>query len=315
MIFADKIQINHQFSPVGISTDGLYVSWTVGGAKRQTGFQVSLYDGKTVIYDSGRTESAQMSCTISMQLPYKAEISVCVRLWGENGDTGLRKTTFETGPDLKTLDAEWINPEGKINPKKRQRASYLKKIFSVERLGRGRIYATSHGIFDVYLNGVHLDDRLLMPGTTQYDTRLTMQTIDCTSALRIGKNELLVTLGDGWYRGCRGNNLDANVFGNDVALLLQLEIDGKTICVTGKEWLASQNGPLGYNDLTLGETYDAQKEEITDWQPVSVASFGTGNLIYPESVPVRKKETFSARLLMTPAGKPFWTLALTWQDL
>lgn len=46
MIFADKIQINHPFSPIGISPDGLSVSWTVGGAKRQTWFQVSLYDGK-----------------------------------------------------------------------------------------------------------------------------------------------------------------------------------------------------------------------------------------------------------------------------
>ncbi len=305
MIYAKNIQINHQKNPIGIASDSLYISWIMMGAKKQTAYQISLMDGKDfILYDTGKIASEKMSCSVCVKLPYKEKIKVLVLLWDEEGVEGEEREAFcEIGPELKNVTARWINPEGEIDPDIRQRASYLKKAFHVSKSCKGRIYATAHGIFDVYLNGIHLDDRLLMPGTTQYDTRLAVQTIDCTSAIKEGANEIVVTLGDGWYRGNLSNNLNRNVFGTDVALLLWVETDGEVVCKTDETWLASQSGPLGENDLKSGETYDARKETITDWHPVTIEDFDMSNLIYPESVPVRKMERFAATMITTPAGE------------
>ncbi len=305
MICAENIQINHQRNPIGISQDSLYISWIVTGAGKQTAYRVILEDSsKAIFYNTGKVVSGQMSCEIPVRLPFGEEITVRVLLWDEKNAEGKEKKAFcETGPALDSVPAKWINPEGNIDPETRQRASYLKKTFMLSKPGKGRIYGTAHGIFDVYLNGVHLDDRLLMPGTTQYDTRLALQTIDCTAALQEGENELIVTLGDGWYRGSLSNNLNLNVFGMDVALLLWVEKDGEVVCATDETWVASQSGPLGENDLKAGETYDARKEEINDWHAVTTEQFSLENLIYPESVPVRKMERFPAKLITTPAGE------------
>ncbi len=305
MIRAENIQINHQRIPMGIAPGNIRVSWIPVDATSQTAYQLILKNQKNeILYNSGKQETAATVCTVSACMPCKEKIAVFLKLWDENGQASeIAETWFETGPELSALQAKWINPEGKIDPKERKPASYLKKTFSVTKLGKGRIYATCHGIFDVYLNGIHLDDKVLMPGTSQYHTRLAVQTIDCTDALKMGENELIVTLGDGWYRGSLSNNLNLNTFGNDVALLLQLEVSGKPVCLSDESWLASQSGPLGLNDLKLGEHYDARKEAITDWHPVSLCKFKNNNLIYPESVPVRKQERFSATLLTTPAGE------------
>ncbi len=304
MIKAENIQINHQSAPLGIAPQGLRVTWTCAGAKKQTAYQLILKDGRgEILYNSGKQGSCAMFFDIPVTLPCKKRIGAFLKLWDEREEAGeVCGTVFETGPDLKALTAKWIDPEGKIDPKQRQNASYLKKVFSVKTLGRGRIYATAHGIYDVYLNGVHLDDKLLLPGASQYPGRLPLHTIDCTEALKEGENELIVTLGDGWYRGNRSARLRRNVFGKDVALFLQLEVGGKPICVTDNSWAASQAGPLGLNDMMLGESYDAGKE-ITDWHGVTVKNYALDNLMYPESVPVRAQERFEARLITTPAGE------------
>jgi len=43
--------------------------------------------------------------------------------------------------------------------------------------------------------------------------------------LKQGKNATLVTVGDGWYRGNLEFKLNRNVYGKEVALLYQLEIE------------------------------------------------------------------------------------------
>ncbi len=304
MIRPEHIQINHQNAPLGISPRNLRITWTCTGAKAQSAFQLILKDGRgEVLYNSGKQGSNAMFFDIPVELPYKKRIGAFLKLWDEQEKAGeIAGTAFETGPDLTSLEAKWIDPEGRINPKERQPASYLRKVFQVKTLGRGRIYATAHGILDVYLNGIHLDDKLLLPGASQYPGRLPVHTIDCTEALKEGENEILVTLGDGWYRGNRSNNLYRNVFGKDVVLLLQLEVNGKTLCATDSTWQASQSGPLSFNDMMLGETIDARRE-ITDWHGVNVKPYKLDNLIYPESVPVRRQERFTAKLLTTPAGE------------
>lgn len=103
------------------------------------------------------------------------------------------------------------------------------------------LYITSHGICNVYLNGREAADLQLMPGTTQENRRLMVETLDVTPFLQEGENEIVVTLGDGWHRGSMGYDQNRNVYGTDVALLCQLEVDREPVLVTDETWEASND--------------------------------------------------------------------------
>ena len=199
--------------------------------------------------------------------------------------------------------AEWIDPELPHDPEERQSASCLRRRFAVEKAENACLYITCHGLYTAFLNGRRVGDFVLAPGTGDYRKRLTVQHYDVSSLLREGENELTVTLGDGWYRGNVGVDGLNNYYGSDIALLCQMEVDGKPYLVSDENWEASQNGPTRLNDLQIGESYDARMEKITDWHGVIVRDFGFSNLAPTESVPILEQERFPGRIIHTPGGE------------
>ena len=199
--------------------------------------------------------------------------------------------------------AEWIDPEPPHDKDERQPASVLRRVSTAREAGKALLYITCHGLYEAVLNGERVGDFVLAPGAGDYRKRLTVQSYDVTALLREGENELRVTLGDGWYRG--GNGIDGLrcLFGEDLALLCQLEIDGETALCSDESWQASQSGPVGLNDLELGESYDARREEIADWHGVTVRDFGYENLAPTESVPIVERERFPGKCFTAPNGE------------
>ena len=61
-----------------------------------------------------------------------------------------------------------------------------------------------------------------------------------TALVRDGENELLITLGDGWYRSTSGVDGDRDLFGSELAVLFQLEVNGKAVCVSDDDMEATQ---------------------------------------------------------------------------
>ena len=305
---ARKLKTNHLRNPIGIDYSVPRLTWVCQGGERQTAWRVVAVDrhGETA-WDSGKTAGQEMVALWSgAPLCSRARIKWRVMLWDENDlpDEWSEEASFELGLlDAQDWEAQWIDPEEEINAKKRQPASYLKKTFSLDNAPElARMYATAHGIYNVWLNGVPVDGYFLAPGSSQIPRRLQVQTYDVTKLLREGENTLLVTLGDGWYRGSVDYGMNLNSFGKDIALLLQLEVDGRLAAVSDESWLASQNGPLGLNDPMIGEEYDARKEAISDWHHVTVRSYGFDNLIGTDSVPVSLRERFAAKLFTAPNG-------------
>lgn len=200
-------------------------------------------------------------------------------------------------------EAKWIDPEH-TRPATGQRnlASYLRKNFTAPDSGDVFLYAAAHGIYDIWINGIHVDGFLFAPGNSQYNKRLMAQCYDVTEMVHSGENELLVTIGDGWYRGCVGNGMDSNTFGNDIAFLCQLEAGGNILLGTDESWTASQDGALGYNDLMRGEEYDACKH-IGHWHSVSVCEYKYENVIPTDCPPIVEHEHFPAKLFTTPVGE------------
>ena len=199
--------------------------------------------------------------------------------------------------------AQWIDPELPHDGEARQPASVLRRRFTLDAVGEAILYLTCHGLYEARLNGQRVGDFILAPGTGDYASRLTVQAYEVSGLLRQGENELTVTLGDGWYRGSIGIDGLRNYYGEDLALLCQLEIGGRPVLCSDKDWEASQQGPTRENDLQQGEVYDARLEELTGWHGVTVRDFGYANLAPTESVPVVEQERLEGKLLRTPNGE------------
>ena len=199
--------------------------------------------------------------------------------------------------------AQWINPELDIDSKKKKPAAVLRRQFTIEKSDNAILYITCHGVYVATINGKRVGSYVLAPGTGDYHKRLRVQAYDVSEYLRAGENEMIVTLGDGWYRGGVGIDGLQNYYGTDIALLCQLEIDGNPIVWSDEKWEASSEGPYRENDLQKGETYDAQKEDITDWHAVTLCAFGYENLVLDDGVPILEQERFAGSILTTPNGE------------
>ena len=316
-----NLQANHLPHPVGIDGRRIRLTWCLEGGLRQSAYQVEVKtESGDVLECTDKTVSGEMTYTLKEQIPYRSRAEVTVRVWDEQDQEGeAENLRIVTGIEREAWRANWINPELTCDPKVRKPGSYLRRRFSLDAPGttpegmpgampeitpgRAMLYITSHGICNVYVNGAEATDMQLMPGTTQEDRRLMVETIDVGALLVPGENEMVVTLGDGWHRGAMGYDQNVNVHGTDVALLCQLEVDKEPVVISDEHWEASNDGPLGKNDMMAGEEYDAAREETMTWHEVKVEDFGYDNLICVDTVPMLPQETFEAELITTPKGE------------
>lgn len=150
----------------------------------------------------------------------------------------------------------------------------LRTTFSADKgeISKARLYITSRGIYDVYINGERVGDDYFNPGLTQYTKTHLYQTFDVTEQIHSGKNTIGVILSEGWWSGgatYTGDNW--NFFGDRQSLLAKLVItypDGtEDVIVTNPStWKYFNNGPVTYSSFFQGEVYDAAKEKpVAGW--------------------------------------------------
>ena len=127
------------------------------------------------------------------------------------------------------------------------------------------LYATARGIYEVSINGARVGEDYLAPGLSQYNKHHYYQTYDVSSLLTGGKNDIQVSLAEGWWSGditYGGSN--RNYFGDQLAFLGCLEVkyaDGSsTVVVTDPaRWEVTTGGPVVYASLFQGQVTDARK--------------------------------------------------------
>lgn len=303
---AVRLRTAHLMNPIGIDIRKPLLTWNAEGEHLQTAYRLIAFSDGKEIWNTGKVKGNKMHSVYEGPVKSRMRVEWQVTLWDENdaeGEAGENAVFEYALLDKLDFSAKWINPETEtFDPKVNQPASVLKKEFKVESVDNARIYATAHGIYALYLNGRRITDCVLAPGTSEYWYRLPYQTYDVSEYLLVGANTIEVVLGDGWYRGSNGNTGTRNVFGTDIALLLQLEIGGQPILVTDETWHASQEGQLGLNDLQLGERVDARKTP-RNFHKVKVEDYGYNNLLCANTVPLKEKESFPAKLIRTPGGK------------
>ena len=295
-------------NPIGIDVLKPYISWNYIEGKNQTAYEIEVRCEEKLIYESGKVVSHQMNTILDCSLKSRQRITWKVRLWDENDvpSDWSEEAFFEMGLlDKSQFVAKWINPELECDPTVHKPASYLKSSFCVEELGKARLYITAHGLYEAYINGKRVGDFVLAPGTYNYEKRLAYQTYDVTDLLALGENQVQVILGDGWYRSCSGVDGDRNLYGEDIALFFQLEVDGKAVCISDENWLASQDGPIRENDMQQGEVVDARRNDLDNmsWHEVKIEKYNKHHLCCSNNVPIVEKECFKGSIIKTPNGE------------
>jgi alpha-L-rhamnosidase len=164
-------------------------------------------------------------------------------------------------------------------------APLLRRSFILSKpIRSARLYATARGIYEFHINGHRVGRDFLAPGWPDYRNRLFYSTYDVTSLLRQGDNTIGAMLGNGWWCGYNGYQTDwQDQYGVSPSLMALLRItytDGTVSTVTTDgSWLCYDRGPVGFNSLQNGETYDATREvkhwseprlDTAGWTPVHV---------------------------------------------
>jgi alpha-L-rhamnosidase len=333
-----KVKANKMVNPIGISISQPQLSWYVESDKNntiQTAYRViaskcrdDIVIGKGSFYDSGVVESEDTRCVLGRPVFESAtRIYWAVKVWNNHGETTgwCEPQWFETGL-LKISDwkAQWIEPaqcpvfnngygrdpdhstpaipepiqESELNP-----CPIVRKQFALDKVvKKARIYATAHGVYQLSLNGQRVGDLEMMPEATPYKNMLQVQTYDVTEQLVEGDNVVGAVLSDGWWAGRVSFHSNNCVYGDRLALLLQINIeyaDGTKTVICSDHTCMSYFGEILYSDMGIGEKIDRRMAVAGwdcvgavagNWAPVEVKDYGYTNLCGQDAEPSRIKE-------------------------
>jgi alpha-L-rhamnosidase len=320
------LSLEHKKNPVGIDVSQPRFSWKISGTGNnilQSAYSLRVasndkFSSSTLVWESGKIESGE-----SVLQEYKGPALQSghryfwqVKIWDNKGrGSKWSETAFWEMGLLSQADwkAKWIEMPG--DTQRYSPAPHFRKEFRIEKkIASARAYVTSHGFYELHLNGKKVGDQVLTPGWTSYSKRLQYQVYDVTAMLQTGDNAIGAVLGDGWYRGTLPRGW-AN-FGKQLGLLLQLNIsftDGTEMTlISDGSWKASNQGAIRMNDIYNGETYDATKKltgwdlsgyNEKNWINVSTGNYPNNNLIASEGAPIRKiQEIKPVKIFKTPKG-------------
>ncbi len=288
-----RLRVEHLEEPFGIDVARPRLSWWLPvGAREQRAYRVRTKD-----WDSGRVASDQQRLVelAGPPLVSRQRVECAVKVWTDHGESEWSSpVSWEMGL-LHPADwaARWIEPpEGAIAPAGKRPAWLLRHEFHMEQIPKkARLYATAHGLYEVYLNERRVGDVELTPGYTSYAKILHVQAYDVLDLLRAGVNTIDVVLSDGWYRGQVGAFRQFNQYGDRVAFLAQLEVilddDARQVVATGGDWLAS-TGAVQAADLMQGVAIDYRSTAGDSLRPVRVVDHDLTRLCASPSPPVRR---------------------------
>ena len=324
-----NLTVDHKINPMGIGNKQPKFSWKIKGAGNdimQTAYSIRVatdekFSSSKIVWQSGKVESEE-----SILQSYKGPDLKSgnryywqVKIWDNKGKESKWSTTayYEMGL-LSQSDwkAKWIEMENdtiRYSPS----PHFRKEFLTTKTVATARIYVTSHGFYELQLNGKKVGDQVLTPGWTSYGKRLQYQVYDVTNMLLKGNNAIGAVLGDGWYRGTLAWGNNWAIYGKRLGVLFQLKItytDGsESMVISDETWKASNDGAIRMNDIYNGETFDATKKLIgwnntgyddKNWQHVKIGYYNNVNLIASEGSPIRKiQEIKPVKIFRTPKGK------------
>ena len=300
---------------LGLPSDTLELSWQVesavpGRTQVAAHIQEAADSGfETISSDSGIIlGSRQLGVTAPGSNLRSREVRYLrVRIQTEAGwSTWSSALRVEAGLlNAADFTARAIGDSSKVNDAS---LALRKEVNLAQKPSKARLYVTSMGLNEFYINGIITSDSFLNPGWTAYQDRLLVETHDVTHLLTKGTNALSALLGDGWWRGRLGFMEQEELYGAEIGLFAQLEVsypDG-TIEVFGTdETWKSSTVEIGTNSIYDGTTTDFGKSKAgwklagfddSKWSPAQIKQLAVSILKPRVTNPVRKVAEFSMAL-------------------
>lgn len=317
-----------QHDPITIDSPAPRLSWILTSnkrAQRQAAYRILVSTSmEALARDTGDLwDSGKVTATDTVNTPYDGRAlhsgQVCywkVRAWdGEDRATEWSQPARWEVALLSPVDwqATWLN-DGRANPPTDDNmfnpdpAPLFRKEFTLSKpVRRARLHVTGLGYYEASLNGMRVGNHVLDPGWTAYDRRVLYSTYDVTDAVQAGVNCLGVTVGNGWY-----NSLPLRMWGHlnlrdtlaigrprFIARLAIDYADGTTSAIVSDQSWKTTEGPVRFNNIYLGEIYDARLEvrgwdrpgfDDSAWRRPAVAGERVGPLQAQSQPPIRVTE-------------------------
>ncbi|CAO2652674.1 Nn.00g009570.m01.CDS01 [Neocucurbitaria sp. VM-36] len=304
----------HHFSGLGVATSTPRISWTFATSPSTVRAWVqTAYDVEVKFASEDGSHRYRVDTSDSVLVPWPARslasrevASIRVRVYGRSfEDPSFSDAVPGEWSPSATVEAALLNPTEEFTgsfitsdklfePKTPRRPIRFRKEFSLPDNSvsaiQARLYITSYGVFEAWINGKPATDELFAPGWTSYTHRLAYRIYDVSSLLIPGqRNVITAEVGDGWYAGRIGlRGGQSFTYGEDIGLAAQLEIrEGRVDLLTvytDDTWSCTPSARI-HSQIYDGETYDTRVDQ-EDWT--------SPDAIWPS------EKTFRTRLLPRP---------------
>ena len=315
---ATRLRVEYLESPLSIDTPVPRFSFARTHPDRavsQTAYRITVTAAATaqLLWDSG-TVASNASLNIAYAgLPLQSDADYTwTAAWHDaqgapsTPATGAFSTALLEGAPVGAWGAQWISPAPGANA---LRAEFTLSAAPV----RARLYISGLGYYRSWLNGQPTDAHVMGSFTT-FDRRVLYDAWDVAALLRQGCNALGVMLGTGWY-----NQSSIRAGPRELWALLSVDTaDGKRSYfgtapggggsggggggsssggVAAPLPFTSAAGPVVFEEIYLGEHYDARLEQrgwagcafpnASAWQPAMPARNATQNATFnAHAVPI-----------------------------
>ena len=246
------------------------------------------------------------------------------------GSDGFESASFD--------DSEWVAPTQVVSygssPWNEQatfasgandRAAHLlRRDFTAKKdVAEAMAYVCGLGLFELTVNGKTADDTLLNPCNTQYSQTCLYRAFDITSLIDKGKNAVGLELGNGFYNEQGGVwNWGGAEWRDDPKALVNIVLrytDGsEDIIVSDESWKGTLDGPITFNSIYYGESYDARLEKegwnepgynASGWSAAAAAKAPEGKLVCQLEDPIRRVASFKPASIKKLSGGSYLVTA------
>jgi len=182
------------------------------------------------------------------------------------------------------------------------------RVFTVsDKVNKATLYASALGVYTAYINGARVGNQVMTPGWTDYKTRVQYQTEDVTSFINSGDNDIVISVGHGWFASRIGTKENSKGIYSQIpyaicALVIEYENGYSELLCTDESWEVAKS-PIKLSQIYDGETYDAGARH-TDAMPAIVSDRSTGILIPQEGEDIVEICRIApVKLIYTPKGE------------
>ncbi len=293
----DSLTINGTWQSTVVDCLPIHLKWSL--PFEQVRFELRVTTHAQLVYFSTFDQQEPGYVLREIELDKSTQYQVMVQVYGSKGEHRSFLSTFVTS-NFGEFNADWISdsvaPVEDENYYNETRNLVFKKVFEVSNvIDETYIHIVGLGYYTLYINGTKVSNYELNNDWTNYNAIVYYDTLDIQNYLKVGHNEILVELANGWYNPAPMTlfgkyNLRRNLTTGKPSLLAQVVMKSagevsQTI-VTDHTWRVAQ-GPYLFNNIYLGEVidfrlFDAQDEGFklhhTDWTRACVISGPSGKL-------------------------------------